>query len=261
MKWRQYPPPYNGGFATPWCWVDGKNASYIYSYWESYVTDALAIPADVQINLSGSYDPSTQTGQVQAEFVNSSSSSITANAYFVVTEDSVNYRGPNNDPWHNHVCRDYIPDQNGTSVTIPENGQDTLVQSFTLDSGWNLDRCNMVVYLQNPTVQPDSSKPMYQGALIPIAQLTGISEEKPKKIISDLQIAPNPCKGMLQINLKPNTQNVLQLRDIAGRIIKQVPVSTGNEIIQLDLHKFSNGIYFVSLADSPTARYKIVLNK
>lgn len=159
------------------------------------------------------------------------------------------------------MCWDYIPDQNGTSVTIPGNGQDTLVQSFTLDSGWNVDRCNMVVYLQDPTVQPDSSKITYQGATIPIARLTGISEEKPEKITSDLRIAPNPCKGMLQINLKLSSRNVLQLCDIAGRIIKKVLVSASDEPIQLDLNKFANGIYFVSLANNPTTRYKIVLNK
>lgn len=261
LKWRQYPPPYNGGYATPWCWVDGKNASYIYYYWEDYVNSALMIPADVQINLTGTYNTETRIGQVQAEFVNSSSSSISANAYFVITEDSLYYVGPNGDPWHNHVCRDYIPDQNGTSVTIPENGQDTLTQSFTLDSGWNVEKCNMVVYLQDPTIQPDSSKITFQGATIKIAQLTGISEEKPKNIISDLRIAPNPCKGILEINLKPSTSNVLQLRDVAGRILKQVSVSASDELVQLDLNKFSNGIYFVSLANNPTARYKIVLNK
>jgi len=43
-KWRLYPPPYNGGYATPWLWVDGKNRGYNYNSWENYIYDQMLVP-------------------------------------------------------------------------------------------------------------------------------------------------------------------------------------------------------------------------
>ena len=156
--------------------MDGRQRGWEYQYWGGFITSELAQPASVGINLVGSYDQGSRTGRIQAEFINSYGSSISATALVAITEDSIYYVGTNGDYWHNHVGRDYIPDQNGTDVTIPALGRDTLTQSFTLDTSWNEARCNVVVYLQTPTVQPDSSKPVYQGAIAPVLQLSEISE-------------------------------------------------------------------------------------
>lgn len=197
-KWFLYPPPYNGGYATPWLWVDGKNRSYNYNAWENYIYDAMLEPTDVSLTHVGTtYDPASRTGQVRVECYNAGSVPIIAAALqFAITEDSINYTGPNGDPWHNHVCRDYVPNQNGTTLTLGPGVADTVTLSYTLQSSWVAEKVKLVVYLQNMSVQSDSSMPCYQGVVANVLDfVVGVEESKPLTA-SDLRVSvsPNPCR-------------------------------------------------------------------
>jgi hypothetical protein len=249
-KWRQYPPPYNGGYATPWAWIDGRNASYQYTYWEAYVSDALSYPTDVGVNITGSYDRGTRTGQVVAEILNGSADPIAANAYIVITEDSINYTGPNGDPWHNHVCRDYVPTETGTPLSVPAGGSDTVVQNFTLNSAWNQDRCNVLVYFQSPVVQSDSSKITYNAAQVPIALITGLQEPGLRKLAGPaVQVFPNPCRGAARISFP--ARNVapyrLRLYGVDGSLVRELTGSTAAGANTVALERLSAGIYSFAL--------------
>ena len=163
-KWYSYPPPYGGGYATPWLWIDGKSRGYDYNSWAQYVTDEIRVPTNVGITHIGTiYDTVSRSGQVQVECYNSGASSIDAALQFVITEDSINYTGPNGDPWHNHVCRDYVPDQNGTPVTLAAGATDTVTVAYRVHPAWVEQKAKLIVYLQNMTVQPDSSLLCCQG--------------------------------------------------------------------------------------------------
>ncbi|MCX6843431.1 MAG: T9SS type A sorting domain-containing protein [candidate division WOR-3 bacterium] len=195
-KWYAYPPPYQGGYATPWLWVDGRSRGYIYSSWGGYVSNQILIPSDVRLSHVGtSYDPATRTGEVVLECLNGGSTEINAALQVVITEDSLHYTGPNGDPIHNHVCRDYVPDQNGTSVTIPAGAADTVTVAYSLQPSWVEEYVKIVTYLQNMTTQPDSSKPCYQGAIGGVLSFTGVEETK-LLAARDLrvQVSPNPCR-------------------------------------------------------------------
>jgi len=202
-KWFQYPPPYQGGYATPWLWVDGKSRGYIYSAWAGYVSNQMLIPSDVRLSHVGtSYDPATRSGEVVLECLNGGTTEITAALQVVITEDSLHYTGPNGDPIHNHVCRDYVPDQNGTAVTIPAGGADTVTVAYSLQPGWVEEYVKIVTYLQNTTTQPDSSKPCYQGAIGGVLSFTGVEESK-LLAARDLrvQVSPNPCRTGCEFTL------------------------------------------------------------
>ena len=192
----------SNGYYTPWLWVDGHERGYDYGAWGNYVAQALTLPADVQVNLSGSYDPGTRSGQVQAELVSSSAGAINANVYVVVTEDSCYYVGPNGDPWHNHVCRDFIPDQNGTPLTLPALGRETLVTDFTLDLAWNETRCNIVVFYQDPVVQPDSTKPVYNGAQSSVGLFTSVAEPGRTFQAARLAVVPSLVSRAAEFQLR-----------------------------------------------------------
>ncbi|MEO0085732.1 MAG: Omp28-related outer membrane protein, partial [candidate division WOR-3 bacterium] len=197
-----YPGPYNGSYATPWLWVDGRQRGYIYSQWPNYVSQQLGVPTPVAMTLDGDYNPGTRAGTVRAVIQNDSTAEITARVSVVITEDSCYYVGPNGDPWHNHVCRDYIPDQNGTIVTIPAGAADTVEQPFTLQSGWNQAKCKLVVYAQSTTMVPsDSSYPAFQGAAANVLDFVGVSDPGlPALVRPTLQSGPNPCRGHAELS-------------------------------------------------------------
>jgi hypothetical protein len=262
-RWFTYPAPYwyNNGwyYATPWLWVDGKQRGYDCYAWEGYVADAVAQPADVEVNLTGNYDPVSRTGQIVAEFVNGTSSSISGTALAAITEDSLYYVAPNGDPWHNHVGRDYIPNQNGTAVTVPANGRDTLALDFTIGTGWNDARCQALVYFQNPSVQPDSSKPVYDGSSTPVLLLTGVKESHgPVRVHDRFTISPNPTTGLLQVNRAGTERRQLLVHDAAGRLVRRCAVEAGPGS-SVDLRDLQEGIYLVNLEGGSTTTTKLVI--
>ncbi|MCX6843123.1 MAG: Omp28-related outer membrane protein [candidate division WOR-3 bacterium] len=202
-KMRMYPPPYQGGFATPWLWVDGKSRGYSYNQWAGYVVSQISVPSDVSITHVGTtYDPALRNGQVQVECYNGGSDPIDAALQVVITEDSLHYTGPNGDPIHNHVCRDYVPNQAGTPATLAAGARDTITVSYALQSGWVEENVKLVVYLQNMTTQPDSSKPCYQSAIGGVLSFTGVEESK-LLAARDLRVSvsPNPCRTGCEFTL------------------------------------------------------------
>jgi len=232
LKFRQYPPPMSGGYYTPWLWVDGHERGYDYNAWATYVNQALTVPADIEVVLTGSYNPGTRTGQVQAELISWASLSTSANVYVVITEDSCYYVGPNGDPWHNNVCRDYVPDQNGTPATVPAMGRDTFVSDFTLDPSWNEAKCNIVVFFQNPTVQPDSTKPVYSGAQVPVMLFTGVAGAPNRSIVRPaVQVAPNPClhHADFVLSVPVSERYRLSIFDAAGKLVQEFSGSGAGE--------------------------------
>ena len=83
-------------------------------------------PTNVRLSITGTYDPGTREGTVKAVFYNNDTVAADGVCQMVITEDSMNYPAPNGDQWHNHVCRDYVPDQIGTGIHIPAGGYDTV---------------------------------------------------------------------------------------------------------------------------------------
>jgi hypothetical protein len=203
-KWFLYPPPYNGGYATPWAWIDGKSRGYQYTTWAGYVGAQTLVPTDISMVLSGTYDSAANAGTVQAVLFNSGMMPVDAALQVVITEDSLNYTGPNGDPWHNHVCRDYVPNQNGTPVSIPSAGYDTVELAYTTNPAWRKQFLKVVAYVQNMTTQPDSSKPVLQGGSAPLLSFVGVEEPRvPASFYANVtaRVGPNPCRSQAEFRL------------------------------------------------------------
>jgi hypothetical protein len=264
-KMEQYPPPYEDGYFAPWLWVDGVSTTSTFLFWENYVDDEINLTTPVGITLEGNYDNPSRTGTVAAEFLNTSGSDITANAYFVVTEDSVVSDQPNGDTLNNHVCREYIPDANGTSVTVPAGSTDSLGEDFTLDPSWNSGRCNMICYLQVPPPPVESSLPVYQGVLVPLRSWgAGIAESRVTPLPREMTVGPNPSRGLVSLTLSGHASpQEVRVADISGRLVESVsiPASSSRTMHQIDLRSLADGVYFVSLASSPATTKKIVVQR
>jgi hypothetical protein len=188
-------PSEGGSYYFGTLFADGVTQYRNYPSWEAYVTNRMLVPSDVSLaHVGTTYDPVTRNGQAQVECHNAGSDEISAALQFVITEDSLNYTGPNGDSWHNGVCRDYVPDQNGTPVTLAAGATDTVTVPYALQPSWVEERVKLVVYLQSTTLQGDTLA-TYQGLSSDVLEFTGVEETK-LLAARDLrvQVSPNPCR-------------------------------------------------------------------
>lgn len=255
-KMRLYPPPQNNGYYTPWLWIDGREYGSGYSTWGSYIDEALTVPADIEVRLFGTYDRMSRLGQLHAEFENASDSAITASAVIVITEDSIQYSGPNGDAWHNHVCRDFVPDHIGTEITVPGLGITTLDQEFELLTDWAEERCNVLVFLQSSTTLPDSTRPVYNSNLSPVLQLTGIAERPARTPRVALSVTPNPCRNRAEFTFTAPAGRgySLQLLRLDGSLVQRLTGQTAAGVTRLNWERTGPaGVYMYRLMVDGTA--------
>jgi len=237
-----YPSPY----VTPMLKYDGLNGGSGYSGWQNLITGRFNISSQATITMYGDY--SDGSGTINVQFRNDTTITITARAYIVITEDSLYYLGPNGDPWHNHVARDYVPNQVGQYVTIPAGDSVTVTQPFTIQTGWDEGMCEIVAWLQT-----DGTRKMWQGAKIPVTALVGVEENKSDiEPIHTVTSAPNPCVNhtSFQFELPISTGYRIDVYDVSGRHVKTLSgVGSGNaESLQWNLKDnagspVSSGVY------------------
>jgi hypothetical protein len=232
-KWHQYPPPYSGSYATPWAWIDGKSRGYIYSQWAGYVNTELTVATDIKLQMTGTYNPGTRQGTLNAVLFNSGLTTLNAALQVAITEDSINYRGPNGDPWHNHVCRDYVPNQNGTAITLPAGIYDTVTVNYSVNASWVERFVKVVAYVQSTATQADSSRPVYQGGAAPILSFTGVEEPRvPASFYDNVTVSagPNPCRANAQFSFtgKPGEGYHLSIFAPDGRLVREFSGAIGS---------------------------------
>ncbi|MGQ9535414.1 MAG: T9SS type A sorting domain-containing protein [bacterium] len=166
----------------------------------------------------------------------------------MIIEDSCYYAAPNGDQRHNHVARDYVPNQIGQQVIIPPGDSATLTQNFTIQSGWNVSRCKIVTWIQN-----SSTREVYQAGFIKVSDLTGINEGQNATIYKKVVSMPNPCVNgtKFQFNISSGKEWKMLIFDVLGREIQRF-YGTGNgthQSFEWDLHdnrgnRVKSGIYF-----------------
>ncbi|MEO0095759.1 MAG: T9SS type A sorting domain-containing protein [candidate division WOR-3 bacterium] len=220
-----YPPPFYGIYITPWLWYDGnQHGGMDYSLWEDTIVNRMNQPAPVTIYLDGEYSPGNNSGTIYATYKNDSTATINGRVIFVITEDSLFYPAPNGALWHCNVPRDYIPDHNGTTVSIPPGDSITITMPFTTHPNWNKSHCKLKTWIQNDVMLPDSTKEIWQGAMVNLLEL-GIEEKQDHKIVlPEIKVFPNPClrNGSVQFNLPDVLYYKISIYDCTGREIKNI---------------------------------------
>lgn len=217
-----YPPPYLGMYMPPWLWYDGdKHGGFDFTLWDSMIVIRMNQPAPVTITMWGSYTPADGSGTIYAQFRNDSTATLNGRVLFVVTEDSIYYHTTYID-WHNHVPRDYLPDHNGTIVSIPTGDSITVSQPFTIQPGWDVNRCQILTWIQDTIMQADSTIEIWQGDMIDVTEL-GIEEEN-TEYISNRKVfsIPNPCVDAtaFSFNLPAGIAYQIEIFDVLGRHVR-----------------------------------------
>ena len=259
-KWFLYPPegPY---YYYGTLYADGKNQYRNYSSWAAYVAGRLLVPTDVSLTHGGTtYDPGTRNGQVQVECYNAGSSTIDAALQFAITEDSLYYTGPNGDPLHNGVCRDYVPNQYGTAVTLAAGARDTITVPYTLQSGWVEENVKLVLYLQKTTREGDTLA-TYQGLVGNVLSFTGVEESK-LLAARDLRVSvsPNPCRTGCEFTLSGAAAHGARISVYTpdGRLVSSLQAAANRA--SWSRAGVSRGIYLYRVnAGTATAEGKLVV--
>ncbi len=131
----------------------GAVVGYV-SSWTSMVTDALAIPAKVEVKLFYMLNKTsrTLTANIEANFAEAASGDLRFNV--IITEDDLiaDQNGAYANYHHMHVLRDMLGDTWGTSGKIPStvsSGQNFKHSySFPIPAGWNLDNLHFIGVVQ-----------------------------------------------------------------------------------------------------------------
>ncbi|MEO0227432.1 MAG: T9SS type A sorting domain-containing protein [candidate division WOR-3 bacterium] len=203
-------------------------------------------PAPVMINLDGEYSPNSNTGTIYATFRNDSSATITGRVIFVITEDSLFYPAPNGVIWHCNVPRDYIPDDSGVVVTINPGDSVTVTMPFITHPTWNKTHCKIKTWIQNDQMQPDTTKEIWQGAMVNLLEL-GIEDNFSPTHKEVLKVSPNPClrNGTVQFNLPYAAFYEISIYDCSGKRVKKIINNAKHAIWNLNEgYGVNPGVYF-----------------
>jgi hypothetical protein len=279
QRYYSYPPYYwyNGGWAwaTPWLFIDGDkgiaDSGYIYSQWRSWINTEMSKPSPFTCRTWGNYALTDGSGTIYARFRNDSTASVTGRIRFVITEDSIYYLGPNGDPWHNHVARDFVPDTSGTAFTLAPGDSVTTSRSFTIQPTWIQSRCKIITWVQSATMLPDSTRDVWQSGIQNVMDLiVDVAEQDQIPLRPAIVATPNPCVGRteLRFTLYRNASYTIGIYDVLGRQVRSFRGTARGESESLiwdgtrsNGTKVNPGIYFYRIESKRLQTGgKIILN-
>jgi hypothetical protein len=235
-------------------WYDGKKGSTSYLTYRTKINSQLSIPSNVTIHTWGSYTPLRGTGGIYASFRNDSTGVMRGSVRFVLIEDSLYYAGPNADPWHNHVARDYLPDTNGTYIQLNPGDSAVVYRDFTVDAAWDYTRCWIITWYQRDSLYADSSKPVYQSGIKKVSDLlVQVEEGKPWTGKSPIAVFPNPCiEGTnFSFSLPAGTGYTIAIYDLSGKKVRTLSGAASPATTRTDWNGYDDngmrvtpGVYF-----------------
>ena len=259
------------------------------SYWQTYVTQQLAVAPGFQIDLSHSYNATTRAINVtvKVKALTAQTGAYNINCYIV--EDSVTGTGTgynqinayNTDPSHpyyqagnpivgfvhRHVAREMLGGPWGTTGVIannpPANGTYTKTYTSTLPGTTSYTRWKIIAYVQRHDASVVNNRIIMNSleADVTPGSPAGITEVAEN--ITNLSVYPNPA-----------TDNIFVAGVITGRSDVNIAVvnSVGQTVIQkqynnmdgdlstyLSLEGLTSGIYFVTVSANGTKRTERVM--
>jgi hypothetical protein len=90
---------------------------------------------------------------------------------------------------------------------------------------------------------------IYLHELADMDPAVAANERRDVRPAASMQVAPRPCRGVMQVRLTSATsRRELKVHDACGRLVMQAVVAAGRARAELDLRDLRPGVYYVSTA-------------
>ncbi len=156
----------------PTAWFDGSYNSVVggshtvsmYSSYKPIVDARMLIQTDFTLEIYGENSGNNYDITIRVDHVGNYSGG-NLKVRLAVTESHIQYNWQGMSEM-NFVCRDMVPDQDGTSVDFSDTDQIDVELSFTFDDSWDSDECELVAFIQD-----DSGKEVLHSAHVMLNDL------------------------------------------------------------------------------------------
>jgi hypothetical protein len=140
---------------------------------------------------------------------------------------------------------DYLDEHNGRFCVTPEYPAGIYCYFATVNDKWN----SAYPYAVGPTFYGVKNAQKVPNITEPVTVYSPTGNNDFSKLLSDIQVFPNPTSDLLAIQLNNlNLQNVdLELYDISGRLVKKSVIYAGSTIAYFDTKTLYSGTYILSL--------------
>lgn len=144
-------------------YVGGSHTVSMYPNYLPLYQQRIVIPSDFTIAINGENTGNTYNVVLSVAKVNGSHGNL--KVHLVLTESDIVYSWQGQTEL-NFVERTMVPNENGTTVDFSTNTEVQLELSFTLESGWVANNCELVAFVQN-----DATKECLQGTKVALSDL------------------------------------------------------------------------------------------
>jgi hypothetical protein len=238
--------------SNPSLHVDGVNIQASSDYLAALLYERDNTTSSTTITLGGSFQGTSGTVTVHL----SQPAPAGQKLYAVITESGLTYRhGSNGEIDFDDVFRLVLGDGwagndigSSTSIELPFTlGVDSLREP-PYAFPWDPESCNIIVWLQDPSLIAGGTASVAQGAQIAISDLlTGVNDARQPAAVT-ISVSPNPFHDAVDITLSAHAADMqLSIVDLLGRTIFR---AAGDAIPS-----------HVSLAGYPAGVYRTVLSQ
>lgn len=145
----------------------------------------------------------------------------------------------------NYVCRDMIPDQHGTELSLIVNNTQYLTLDFVIPEDYNTDHLEVIVFIQD-----NNTKEVLQGTISQMS-ITDVSDEQ---TLDKVNIYPNPANNRLNINNARNCKVLIS--EMTGKVIKYFSID--DDFSTHSISDLKDGIYLIKVINNENSS---VINK
>jgi Outer membrane protein Omp28/Secretion system C-terminal sorting domain len=225
--------------------------------WTNAVQNVLATPSPVNLGVATTFDAATRilTIDLESYYTTTSAPGTDAISVLLTQDRIVGYQqdymnGAQAAYEHRHVLRDYLTPIAGDPVLDAEEG--SLVQrtwTFAVPESWDAEDLSVVAFIGE------------QGGVVYQARSVGVNSGA--TAVRDEETAvfgtayPVPATEVVTIPMNTSSAAQLTVRDMTGRIVRNVNVPASSEKIVVDVRSFAPGHYFYQ-ADGGRAQRFVV---
>lgn len=232
--------------AFPTAWFDatlkhqgGSETQSLYSTYLPKYEERIEIPSlfeFTEAKYSNTSTPGSYILTVEAKMIEAYPNLDNLVLHAVLTESHIE------ESWYgmdevNFVCRDMIPDQNGTALDFSSSSTQSFELEFTIPAEYEMGNLEMIVFIQDNT-----SMEILQGSFAEFLPV-GIEEVLETEKIA---VYPNPVTDVVNIAVDMEI-NSLSIYNSFGQVVATKTTQQESNTYKINTSEFTSGVYFIKI--------------